>query len=66
MSKNLSAKYYHVKKVRLQNELVKDIKVFLKKKKKKNATTSSRKIQILVEDEKKSWSSIEKKYYKLR
>ena len=36
MSKNLSAKYHHNNKERLQNELAKDIKVFLKKKKKKN------------------------------
>ena len=36
MSKNLSAKYYQEIKERLQKELVKDIKIFLKKKKKKS------------------------------
>ena len=32
MSRNLSAKYYQENKERLQKELVKDIKIFLKKK----------------------------------
>ena len=35
MSKNSSYKYYQYNKARLQQKLVKDIKVFLKKKKKK-------------------------------
>ena len=35
ISKDLSARYYQNNKKRLQNKLVKDIKVFLKKKKKK-------------------------------
>ena len=33
-SKNLSAKYYHENKERLQKKLAKDIKIFLQKKKK--------------------------------
>ena len=36
MSKNLSAKYYQENKEKVQNKLMKDIKIFLKKKKKKN------------------------------
>ena len=36
MSKTLSAKYYPENKERLQKNLVKDIKIFLKKKKKSN------------------------------
>ena len=35
MSKNLSAKYYQENKERLQQKLVKDIKILLKKKMKK-------------------------------
>ena len=35
ISKDLSARYYQNNKKRLQNKLVKDMKVFLKKKKKK-------------------------------
>ena len=38
MSKNLSVKYYQENKERLQKNLVKNIKIFLKKKKKKRAT----------------------------
>ena len=34
MSKNLSAKYYQENKEKVQNKLMKDIKIFLKKKKK--------------------------------
>ena len=41
MSENLSAKYYHKNKERLQKKLVKDIKIFWKKKKEKKATTWS-------------------------
>ena len=36
MSENLSAKYYHENKERLQKKLVKDIKIFLKEKNKKS------------------------------
>ena len=36
MSKNLSAKYYQENKEKVQNKLVKDIKILLKKKKKKS------------------------------
>ena len=36
MFKNLSVKYYQKNKERLQKELAKDIKIFLKKKKKKS------------------------------
>ena len=36
MSKGLSAKYYQENKERLQNKLVKGIKIFLKKKMKKS------------------------------
>ena len=38
MSKNLSVKYYQENKERLQKNLVKNIKIFLKNKKKKRAT----------------------------
>ena len=36
MLKDSSAKYYHINKERLQKNLMKDIKVFLKKKKKQS------------------------------
>ena len=36
MSKHLSAKYYQENKERLQEKLVKDVKIFLEKKKKKS------------------------------
>ena len=36
MSRCLSVKYYQENKERLQNKLVKDIKIFLKKRKEKN------------------------------
>ena len=36
MFKDSSAKYYHINKERLQKNLMKDIKVFLKKKKKQS------------------------------
>ena len=38
MSQNLSGKYCHENKERLQKRLVKNIKIFLKNKKKKTAT----------------------------
>ena len=38
MSKDSSAKYYQNNRERLQEKLVKDIKVFLRKKKKKKET----------------------------
>ena len=36
MSKNLSAKYYQENKEKVQNKLMKDIKIFIKKKNKKS------------------------------
>ena len=58
MSKNLSAKYYQENQERLLKKLVKDIKIFLKIKNKKS--------ENLSEDEKISWLSIEKRYYRIR
>ena len=59
MSKNLSAKYYQENKERLQ-ELVKDIKIFLKKKKKynNNMVVNNTKISQIMKN--KSLLSIEK------
>ena len=58
MSKDLSAKYYQENQERLLKKLVKDIKIFLKIKNKKS--------ENLSEDEKISWLSIEKRYYRIR
>ena len=65
MSKNLATKYYQENKERLQKNLMKDIKVFLKKKKKKKQqyglhekNLSENKKQVLVE--------YRKKYYRMR
>ena len=60
MSKNLSAKYYQENKERLQEKLVKDIKIFLKKKTKKsdNMVVNSTKISHLMKNN--SFLSIEK------
>ena len=60
MSKNLSAKYYQENKERLQEKLVKDIKIFLKKKTKKsdNIVVNSTKISHLMKNN--SFLSIEK------
>ena len=52
MSKNLSAKYYHENKEKLQRKACKDIKIFLKKKKKKNQEYDSKRYKNLSEDEK--------------
>ena len=41
MSKTLSVKYYQENKERLPKQLLKDIKIFLKKKKKKSNDTAS-------------------------
>ena len=41
MFRNLSAKYYQENKEKLEKNLVKNIKIFLKKKKKKKTTTRS-------------------------
>ena len=51
MSKRLSAKYYQENKERLQKNLVKDIKIFLKKKKKKKRQYCHKRYTNLSEDE---------------
>ena len=66
MSKNWPAKYYQESRESLQKNLVKDIKVFLKKKKKK-----SNKMVVIVTKtshkmKNKSLLSIVKKYYRIR
>ena len=58
MSKDSSVKYYQNNKKKLQKELVKDIKVFLKKKKKTNMVVNDTKIYKNMKN--KSWLSTEK------
>ena len=52
MPKDSSAKYYQNNKERLQKNLVKGIKVFLKKKEKKKQQYGSERCKNLPEDEK--------------
>ena len=77
MSKHLSANYYQENKERLQIKLGKDIKIFQKKKKKKsdnmvvNVTKISQKmnnksllsIEKILQNEKKSYIIITRKYF---
>ena len=60
MSKNLSAKYYQENKERLQKELVKDIKIFLKKKKKKSNNMAVNVTKMSQKKKKINYFSIEK------
>ena len=60
MSKKSSAKYYQNNKERLQKNLVKDIKVFLKKKKKKSDNMVVNDTKIYKKMKNKSLLSIEK------
>ena len=64
ISKDLSAKYYQDNKKDYKKKLVKDIKVFLKKNKKKKEQYGRETYKNKLEDESKSWLSIEK--YKMR
>ena len=66
MSKNSSAKYYQNNKERLQKNLVKDIKVFLKKKKKKKRQYGRERYKNLQEDEKQKLVEYRKSYCKIR
>ena len=66
MSKNLSAKYYQENNERLQKNLVKDIKIFLRKKKKKSSNMVVNVTKISQKMKNKSLLSVEKKYYRLR
>ena len=61
MSENLSAKYYQENKERLKKELVKDIKIFLKKKKKKSNNMVMNITKISQRMKNKSHLSIGKK-----
>ena len=60
MSKRLSAKYYQENKERLQKNLVKDIKMFLKKKKKKSGNMVVNVTKISQKMKNKSLLSIQK------
>ena len=64
MSKEPSAKYYQINKERLQEKLVKDIKVFLKKKKKRSDNMVVK--DTKSEDEKQKLAEFRKQYYKLK
>ena len=67
ISKDSSAKYYQNNKERLEKKnLVKDIKVFLKKKKKKEWQNGLEQYKSLQEDEKQKLAEFRKKYYKMR
>ena len=63
MFKNLSAKYDQESKERLQKQLMKDIKIFLKKKKKKSKKQqySCERYKNLSEDEKQKLIEYRKK-----
>ena len=60
MSKNLSAEYYQENKEKLQNKLVKDIKIFLKKKKEKSNNMVVKVTKISQKMKKLNWLSKEK------
>ena len=60
MSKNLSAKYYQENKEIIQKNLVKDIKIFLRKKKKKSNNMIVNVTKISQKIKNKSLLSIEK------
>ena len=62
MCKHLSAKYYQENKKRPQKNLVKDIKIFLKKKKKKGDNMVVNVTKIFQKTKKVNWLIIEKKY----
>ena len=67
ISEDSSAKYYQNNKERLEKKnLVKDIKVFLKKKKKKEWQNGLEQYKSLQEDEKQKLVEFRKKYYKMR
>ena len=67
ISEDSSAKYYQNNKERLEKKnLVKDIKVFLKKKKKKEWQNGLEQYKRLQEDEKQKLAEYRKKYYKMR
>ena len=67
ISEDSSAKYYQNNKERLEKKnLVKDIKVFLKKKKKKEWQNDLEQYKSLQEDEKQKLAEYRKKYYKMR
>ena len=59
MSKTLSAKYYQENEERLQKNLAKDIKIFLKKKKKKSVNMVVNVTKISQKMKNKSLLSIE-------
>ena len=60
MYKNLSAKYYQENKKRLQKNLVKDIKIFLRRKKKKSNNIVVNVTKIFPKTKKVNWLIIEK------
>ena len=65
MFRNLSAKYYQENKEKLEKNLVKNIKIFLKKKKKKkNDNTVLNVTKISLKMEKINWRNIEKNIIK--
>ena len=65
MSKELSAKYYQVNKEGLQENLVKDIKVCLKKKKKKSHNMVIKDTKS-YQNMKQKLVEYRKKYFKMR
>ena len=64
MFRNLSAKYYQENKEKLEKNLVKNIKIFLKKKKKKKRQHGLERYKNLSEDGKINWRNIEKNIIK--
>ena len=64
-SKTLSAKYYQEIKREYKKDLVRDIKIFLKKKKKKRDNMVVNDTKISQKMKNKILLSVEKKYYKI-
>ena len=66
MSKSLSAKYYQENKERLQKNLVKDVKIRLKRKEKRSNNVVVNVVKIFQKMKSKSLLNIRKKYYRMK
>ena len=66
MPKNVSAKYYQENKERRQKQIVKDIKIFLRKEKKKRQQYGLERYENLSDDEQQKLVEYRKKYYSMR
>ena len=66
MSKSLSAKYYQENKERLQKNLVKDVKIRLKRKEKRSNNVVVNVVKIFQKMKSKSLLNVKKKYYRMK